>query len=95
MLEPSFRLGVLGRVDGVARDAGGHLLLVVRYGGALGLGTRLIAVPLDTAGAMGPYVQIIDIAPSQLAALPTLDAASLSKLDDGDIVSIGLGMKQR
>lgn len=90
VLEPSNHQGVLGRVDSVARDASGQLLLVMRYGGLLGFFTRKVAVPLNTATLLGQFVQVVDVPREQIAALPNFDAAAASVLADDEVVRMGL-----
>lgn len=90
VLEPSNHQGVLGRVDSVARDASGRLLLVMRYGGLLGFFTRKVAVPLKTTTLLGQFVQVVDIPREQIAALPNFDAAAVSVLADDEVVRMGL-----
>lgn len=90
VLEPSNHQSVLGRVDSVSRDATGRLFLVMRYGGLLGYGTRRVAVPLETTALLGPFVQVVDVPPAEIAALPVFDAAATSVLADGDVVRMGI-----
>jgi hypothetical protein len=90
VLEPSNHQGVLGRVDSIARTADGSLLLVVRYGGLLGFGTRKIAVPLATTTLLGQFMQIVDIPVAALDVQPSFDTASTMRLEDNDIVRIGI-----
>ena len=90
VLEPSNHQGVLGRVDGVERAKDGTLLLVVRYGGVLGLGTRPIAVPIDATTLLGPFMQIVGIPPDAVAQLPTFDRASATTLPPDAVIQVGI-----
>ncbi len=93
VLEPSNHQGVLGRVAGVTRGADGALLLVLRYGGVLGWGTRDVAVPVDAAALLGQFVQIVDVTPEAVGALPTFGpsgAAGTGMLAPDDTIRMGL-----
>lgn len=90
VLEPSNHQSVLGRVDGVFRDASGRLFLGVRYGGVLGFGTRKIAVPLEATTLLGQFMQIVDIPQDQLAQFPAFDTASAQGLGENEVVRIGI-----
>lgn len=90
VLEPSNHQSVLGRVDGVSRDATGRLYLVMRYGGVLGFGTRKIAVPLEATTLLGQFVQVVDVPQAELAAMPAFDAAAASVLGGDEVVRMGI-----
>lgn len=90
VLEPSNHQSVLGRVDGISRDATGRLYLVMRYGGLLGIGTRKIGVPLETTTLLGQFVQIVDIPQDQLDKLPVFDSAAAQMLAENETVRMGI-----
>jgi len=90
VLEPSNHQGRLGRVAGVSRGADGALLLVFRYGGLLGFGTRPIAVPIEATALLGQFVQVTDVALATLHALPDWTGEGATALGADDVVRIGL-----
>lgn len=80
----------LGRVDRLVKSSDGRIDVVVEYGGVLGLFSRPIAVPLDAMVLLGPYMEIVDLAPEQLDRLATFDGAGAVTLPAGDMVRVGL-----
>lgn len=90
VLEPSNHQGVLGRVEGIARSADGSLLLLMRYGGLLGYGTRLIAVPIEATALLGQFVQVVDIPEERLKALPTFDGKGGTPLGPDEVIRVGI-----
>jgi hypothetical protein len=66
------------------------VLIVVRLGGVLGLGARPVAVPVEAAALLGPYLAIMDLSPGQLRALPTYDGAGAQTLPAGETIRVGL-----
>ena len=87
---------VLGTVRGVAREADGcvvaileHGGLLARFGGVWGIGSRRIAVPLGAMTLVGPAMQVVDLTPAALDALPTY-AGGASELATGELVHVGL-----
>jgi len=90
VLEPSIHQGVLGRVAGVSREIDGSLVLVFRYGGLLGFGTRLVAVPIEATALLGQFMQVTDVAPAQIAALPTWTGAGAAPLGKDEVIRVGI-----
>ena len=89
VLAPSENQAVLGRVAALVKDADGHVRLVVRYGGVLGVGARPIAVPLEAMALLGDVVVCVDYTTAQLTALP--DAPdSAGALGPDEMVRMGL-----
>jgi hypothetical protein len=70
VLEPKEREDVLGRVAAIRRAGDGGLDLIMRHGGVLGIGARLIAVPIEAVGLLGEYVAVLDLTPEELVLLP-------------------------
>lgn len=86
---------VLGRVEGVTRRADRAVLVVVDardagWRGALGLGARPVAVPLDALALLGEYLALMDLTPDQLRALPTFDPAGTAPVPPNDTIRMGL-----
>ena len=90
LLRPIERQDLLGHVALVARQPNGALVAVVRTGGVFGLGTRLVAVPLDATALLGEHLALMDITPEALGALPSFDLASAPALAPDQVVRVGL-----
>jgi hypothetical protein len=71
VLQPLESRPVLGRVDSVVRQSDGKITIIVDYGGILGLGSRLIAVPVDAMVLLGDEMEILDFTPRELDRFPT------------------------
>ena len=82
------RQGVLGRVEGVARAQDGSVKVLVRYGGLLGFGTRLIAVPVEATALLGQFIEVVDLDPNQLEVMPTWPGGD--RLADDATIRIGV-----
>ncbi len=95
VLRPVEQQDVLGRVAAVARRPDGAILVVVdiagpSLGGALGLGVRPVAVPVEAMALLGEYMALIDLTPGQLRALPTFDPAGTAPVPLDDTIRVGL-----
>lgn len=90
LLRPIERQDVLGRVASIARQPDGTLVAVIRTGGLLGLGTHLVAVPLDATALLGEHLALIDLTPEALQALPSFDPAGAPVLAPDQVVRVGL-----
>lgn len=90
VLQPLESRPVLGRVKAVVRRDNGAIDVVVNYGGVLGIGTRLIAVPVEAMALLGEDVEILDYKPSELQSLPTFDGTGIRRLACDDVIRVGL-----
>ncbi len=54
----------LGEVRDVVRRSDGQIAIVIRYGGRLGIGGRLIAVPVDAMVPLGDVVEPVAFSPT-------------------------------
>ena len=90
VLQPVESQTVLGRVDQVVRDDQGTIEVVVAFGGFLGIGRRLIAVPLDATALLGAEMEIVAYTPRQLRRLPTFAAAGTTPVPPDTVVKVGL-----
>ena len=90
VLRPVESQDVLGRVHCVVRDANSQIMVVVDFGGILGLGSRPIAVPLDAMVLLGQDMEIVALTPEQLRQLPTFSPSGTSDVPDDAIVKVGL-----
>jgi hypothetical protein len=89
VLEPTEAQHVLGRVAAIVRHDDGTMDMIIRFGGMLGIGTRLIAVPIEAVALLGEHVAIIDFTPEQLQGFPTAPQTDPS-LPVSNIIRVGL-----
>ena len=61
----------IGRIKGVAKTKEGKLKLIVPYGGFLGFGGRLVAVPLEVVASIGTALVSVDMQRPAYEAAPT------------------------
>jgi hypothetical protein len=90
VLQPVESQTVLGYVRGVVRDGGGHVMVVISFGGFLGIGTRLIAVPLDAMVLLGDAVEVAAFTPSQLRGFATFTTSGSAPVPADTVVKVGL-----
>ena len=95
VLRPVEQQDVLGRVAAVVRRADGLTMIVVDIpgpglGGALGLGARPVAVPVEAMALLGEYIALIDLTPDQLRALPSFDPAGTAPVPLDSMIRVGL-----
>ncbi len=79
----------LGEVEQVVRDANGTVRVIIKYGGFLGFGSRLIAVPADAMVLLGPVMEVVAYTPAQLSEFPTY-AGGETPLAPDNVIKIGL-----
>jgi len=89
VLEPSERQGVLGRVLALTRGPDGHVLVLMRYGGVLGIGGRPVAVPVEAMALLGYDLVAVDYSRAQLDALPTI-AGDTPGLGREETIRVGI-----
>jgi hypothetical protein len=90
VLQPVESQNVLGHVRGVVRDGQGQVMVVIRFGGFLGFGSRLIAVPVDAMVLLGDAVEVAAFTPRQLRGFPTFTASGTTPVPTDTVVRIGL-----
>ncbi len=83
----------LGRVREVVRTADGRIELIVAYGGFLGWGARLVAVPIEVVGIQGRELASLDMPRSEYAAAPTWRNAGAQTLPDDAMITIALARR--
>ena len=69
-----------GNVRALVRDAQGRIMVVVDFGGFLGIGSRPIAVPVDAMVLLGQDMEIVAFTPKQLRQFPTFSPAGTTEL---------------
>ncbi len=80
----------LGTVRDVVRGADGRIELVIRYGGVLGIGGRLISVPVDAMALLGDVVEPVAFTVAQLDARPDFQAAGTRQVARDTVIRVGL-----
>jgi PRC-barrel domain len=83
----------LGHVRQVVRTAQGKIKLIVAYGGFLGWGTRLVAVPIAVVGILGRQLASLDMPPKEYAAAPTWRDAGDTAVPNDDGIRIALARR--
>jgi hypothetical protein len=89
VLQPEESRPVLGHVVTVIRLGDGSQAIVIKFGGTWGFGARDIAVPLDAMVLLGAELEVLDLTPDQLRALPTYSGAGVA-LGADEIIHMGL-----
>lgn len=90
VLQPLESQPLLGRVGGVVRRPDSTIDIVLERGGPLGLSRRRIAVPIDAMALLGQDMEILDLTPNQLDALPTFDGTGTKAVSPDATIEVGL-----
>jgi len=90
VLQPVESQNVLGHVHSVVRDDKGQVLVVMSFGGILGFGSRLIAVPVDAMVLLGDVMEVAAYTPPQLSHFATFDPAGTTPVPPETVVRVGL-----
>ncbi|KAA0115635.1 hypothetical protein CIW48_28065 [Methylobacterium sp. P1-11] len=103
LLQPEESQPVLGRVTGLVRRNDGGVDVIVRLDGILGLtwlglqpvawsgvGSRLVAVPVEAVALLGEHVALMGLTPERLHALPTFAPNSATVIPPDETLRIGI-----
>ena len=90
VLQPVPAQHVLGRVAAIDQNARGGIDILIRFGGFLGFGTRLIAVPVEAVALLGEHLAVLDFTPEQLREFPTVSEAGERALAPDTSIRVGL-----
>ena len=90
VLEPVESQRFLGTVEQIVRDDNGAVQVVIAYGGFLGIGARLIAVPVDAMVLVGQVMEIDAYTPKQLRTFPTFSNSNTTPIDPDTVIKVGL-----
>ena len=90
VLQPVESQTVLGHVRALVRDRNDQVMVVVAYGGFLGIGGRLIAIPIDAMVLLGQDMEVVAYTPEQLRRLPTFTASEAPSVPEDTGLKIGL-----
>jgi hypothetical protein len=80
----------LGRVKSVVRTAGGKIQLIVPYGGFLGWGQRLVAVPIEVVAIAGRQLAALDMTRAEFDAAPAWDDPQGQPIPASEVIRVGL-----
>lgn len=80
----------LGRIRTVVRTTEGKIQLIVPYGGFLGVGKRLVAVPIEVVAIAGRQVAALDMDRAAFDAAPTWKEGASSALPATEMIRIAL-----
>lgn len=83
----------LGRVREVVRTADDKIELIVAYGGLLGWGARLVAIPIEVVGIQGRELASLDMPRSEYVKAPTWRNAGAQRLPDDATIKIALARR--
>lgn len=81
---------MLGRVLQVVRLTDGGVAILMRYGGFLGWGGRVIALPLDQVALLGSELEVIDLTPTQLDGFSPFRSEGAFALPLNEKIHMGL-----
>ena len=90
VLQPQESQPVLGTVKAIVQGQDGMVEAVLRFGGLLGIGGRLIAVPLEAMTLLGEQMEVVDFTPQQLDRFPSFDLASAENVPPQTVLHVGL-----
>jgi PRC-barrel domain len=83
-------MSTIGHVRQVVRTPQNKIELIVAYGGWLGLGARLVAVPVEVVGIEGRQLASLDMPDSAYASAPTWQGNDATVLPSDTTVRIAL-----
>jgi PRC-barrel domain len=83
----------LGYVRRVVRTRQGAIKLIVAYGGFLGWGARLIAVPIEVIGIAGRQLVSLDMPSSDYIAAPTWQPGDAQVVPDNASIRVALARR--
>ena len=90
VLEPVESQRVLGTVEQIVRFRDGTIQVVIAFGGILGFGARLIAVPIDAMVLVGQVVEVAAYTPKQLQTFPTFSPNNTTPVGPETVIKVGL-----
>ena len=83
----------LGHVRQVVRTPQGKIKLIVAYGGFLGFGTRLVAVPIEVVGIFGRQLASLDMPRHEYASAPAWHDTDDTAVPNDDSIRVALARR--
>jgi len=80
----------LGHVLRVVRSAAGKIKLVIAYGGLFGIGSRLVAVPVEVCAMLGKQVAATDMPRAAFEPAPTWYGSGDETIGPGEIIRVAV-----
>lgn len=80
----------LGHIRQVVRNGAGKIRLVIAYGGLFGIGSRLIAVPVEVCAMLGRQVAAADMPRDAFEPAPTWYGSGDETLAAGEIIRVAV-----
>jgi PRC-barrel domain len=81
---------IIGHVQAVVRTPEGKIQLVMPLGGFLGIGTRLVPIPIEIVGMLGAQVAVIDMPADRFMSSPTWTSSRAKPLDPGETIRVAI-----
>jgi hypothetical protein len=80
----------IGHVQRVVRTADGKILLIVPHGGLLGLGQRLVPVPIELVAMLGRQVAAVDMSREQFEQAATWYGSNSEPIDANETIRVAI-----
>jgi hypothetical protein len=81
---------IIGHVQAVVRTPEGKIELVMPLGGFLGIGTRLVPIPIEIVGMLGAQVAVIDMPADRFMSSPTWTSSRAKPLDPSETIRVAI-----
>jgi hypothetical protein len=81
---------IIGYVHAVVRTPEGKTQLVMPIGGFLGLGSRLVPIPIEIVGMLGAQVAVIDMPGDRFMSSPTWTSLRAKPLDPSETIRVAI-----
>jgi hypothetical protein len=77
----------------VVRTPDGKIQLVMPLGGLLGLGTRLVPIPIEIVGMLGAQVAVIDMPGDRFLSSPTWITSRAKPLEPNETIRVAIAQR--
>jgi hypothetical protein len=84
---------IIGHVQAVVRTPDGKIQLVMPLGGLLGLGTRLVPIPIEIVGMLGAQVAVIDMPGDRFLSSPTWITSRAKPLEPNETIRVAIAQR--
>jgi hypothetical protein len=81
---------IIGYVHAVVRTSEGKVQIVMPIGGFLGLGSRLVPIPVEIVGMLGAQVAVIDMPDDRFQQSPTWTMSRAKPLDPSETIRVAI-----
>ena len=80
----------IGHIKHVVKTQAGKLQLIVTYGGFLGMGQRLVAVPIEVVAIAGRQLASLDMTRAGFDAAPTWNESQATPIASDEVIRVAL-----